>query len=55
MVDDPRVALLMSPDACRQRTGLYAGWELAFRLPGPLLIEIILMKLKLMISDVCPA
>jgi hypothetical protein len=38
-----------------QRTGLYAGWVLAFRLPGPLLIENILMKLKLMLNIVCPA
>ncbi len=29
-----------------QRTGLYAGWELEFRLPGPLLIENMMMKLK---------
>jgi hypothetical protein len=29
-----------------QRTRLYAGWELVFRLPGPLLIENILMKLR---------
>jgi hypothetical protein len=29
--------------------------EIEFRLPGPLLIENILMKLGLMISDVCPA
>jgi hypothetical protein len=28
-----------------QRTGLYADWELAFRLTGPLPIENILMKL----------
>jgi hypothetical protein len=32
--------------SCVQRTGLYAGWVLAFRLPGPLLIENILMKLR---------
>jgi hypothetical protein len=38
-----------------QRTGLYAGWELAFRPPGPLLIENILMKLKLMLNNACPA
>jgi hypothetical protein len=31
---------------CLQRTGLYAGWELAFRLPGPLLIENILLKVR---------
>ncbi len=29
-----------------QRAGLYAGWELEFHLPGPLLIENILMKLS---------
>jgi len=29
-----------------QRTGLYAGWELAFRLPEPLPIENILMKIS---------
>jgi hypothetical protein len=40
---------------CIQRTGLYAGWELEFRLPGPLLIKNILMKLKLMLNIVCPA
>jgi len=28
-----------------QRAGLFAGWELEFRLPEPLLIENILMKL----------
>jgi hypothetical protein len=33
--------------ASRQRTGLYAGWELAFRPPEPLLIENILMKLRI--------
>jgi hypothetical protein len=38
-----------------QRTGLYAGWVLEFRLPGPLLIENILMKLKLMLNNVCQA
>jgi hypothetical protein len=38
-----------------QRTGLYAGWEIEFRLPEPLLIENILMKLKLMLNNVCPA
>jgi hypothetical protein len=38
-----------------QRAGLYAGWELEFRLPGPLLIENTLMKLKLMLNIVCPA
>ena len=41
--------------ACVLRTGLYAGWELAFRLPEPLLIENILMKLKLMLNIVCQA
>jgi len=40
---------------CSQRTGLYAGWVLAFRPPGPLLIENILMKLKLMLNIVCQA
>jgi hypothetical protein len=40
---------------CAQRTGLYAGWELEFRLPGPLLIKNILMKLKLMLNIVCQA
>jgi hypothetical protein len=29
-----------------QRAGLYAGWELAFRPPGQLLIENILLKLS---------
>jgi len=29
-----------------RRTGLYAGWELVFRLPEPLLIENILLKLR---------
>jgi hypothetical protein len=38
-----------------QRTGLYAGWVLEFRLPGPLLIENILMKIKLMLNNVCQA
>jgi len=41
--------------ACHQRTGLYAGWVFEFRLPGPLLIENILMKLKLKLTIVCPA
>jgi hypothetical protein len=31
---------------CLQRTGLYAGWEIEFRLPEPLPIENILLKLK---------
>jgi hypothetical protein len=29
-----------------QRTGLYAGWEIEFRLPEPLLIKNIMMKLR---------
>ncbi|ULQ53352.1 hypothetical protein [Flavihumibacter fluvii] len=31
---------------CAQRTGLYAGWEIEFRPPWPLLIENILIKVK---------
>jgi hypothetical protein len=38
-----------------QRTGLYAGWELAFCPPGPLLIEHILMNLRQKFGDVCTA
>jgi hypothetical protein len=34
----------LSQDA--QRTGLYAGWELEFRPPGPLLIENIKLNLR---------
>jgi len=33
-----------------QRTGLYAGWVLEFRLPEPLLIENILMKLRIKVQ-----
>jgi hypothetical protein len=29
--------------------------EIEFRLPGPLMIKNILMKLKLMLNNVCPA
>jgi hypothetical protein len=29
-----------------QRTGLYAGWEIEFRPPWPLLIENILLMIK---------
>jgi hypothetical protein len=34
------------PKNSTQRTGLYAGWEIEFRLPELLLIENILMKLR---------
>jgi hypothetical protein len=37
------------------RTGLCAGVGLVFRLPGPLLINNILMKLQLMFINICQA
>jgi hypothetical protein len=47
--------LRIVPRHCKQRTGLYAGWEIELCLPGPLPIENILMKLKLMLNNVCQA